>query len=380
MKSKIRLFYVTALLPVMLGTSVLTACGKKESGPELRDCPVIYDQEFGGVYIDKSIEDFNELGFSYGDSVDIVFSNGYEMTDIPYYSGYYSHNSEPLMVAYPGYPHIKACINNGDDLWDLSGMTEDDTATITLNERGKYGDIQDARELNYTDVYSDYGSDEIFANFREVEAGRIAPDTLYRGASPCDDRRGRVSYANGLIEATGVRCILDLADSDENIEGYLADSGFNSPYFQSLYENGRVIPVALNTNFTSDEFRGKLAEGLTAMAEAEGPFYVHCTEGKDRTGFVCMLLEALCGASYDEIEADYMTTYRNYYKLTEESDQSRYHIIVDELLIPMIEGLFDEPVADVTNADLSKVAESYLKSGGMTDKMIDRLRTLLEAD
>ena len=36
-----------------------------------------------------SIDDFNKLGFEYGDSVNVSFTNGYELTDIPYYNGYY---------------------------------------------------------------------------------------------------------------------------------------------------------------------------------------------------------------------------------------------------------------------------------------------------
>ena len=47
------------------------------------------------------------------------------------------------------------------------------------------------------------------------------------------------------------------------------------------------------------------------MTGQEGPCYIHCTEGKDRTGFVCLLLEALCGANYGELRDDYMTTYAN---------------------------------------------------------------------
>lgn len=48
-----------------------------------------HESEFGGVYIEMSIDEFNALGFEYGDSVDVVFSNGYELKDIPYYNGYY---------------------------------------------------------------------------------------------------------------------------------------------------------------------------------------------------------------------------------------------------------------------------------------------------
>ena len=37
---------------------------------------VVRDEEFGNVYIDLTIAEFNDLGFSFGDSLNIVFGNG----------------------------------------------------------------------------------------------------------------------------------------------------------------------------------------------------------------------------------------------------------------------------------------------------------------
>ena len=75
---------------------VLSAsCGKKPEAPEepvpsVKGCALIHETEFGGVYIKMPIEEFNQLGFEYGDSVTVKFSNGYTMEDIPYYNGYYT--------------------------------------------------------------------------------------------------------------------------------------------------------------------------------------------------------------------------------------------------------------------------------------------------
>ena len=65
-----------------------------------------------------------------------------------------------------------------------------------------------------------------------------------------------------------------------------------------------VFPLAMNMNIASEEFRGKIAAGFMGLLEHDGPYLIHCTEGKDRTGFVCLLLEAHCGASYEEIADD----------------------------------------------------------------------------
>lgn len=344
--------------------------------PTLAECAVSHEPEFGGVYIKSTIDDFNALGFQYGDSVDVAFSNGYTLRDLPYYNGYYTANGEPLLIAYPGYPYIKVAINNGDDLWTVAGLSESDTATVTLNTAGKYLEIQNARDIHYTDDRADYESDAVFANFRAVSAGEIQPDRLYRSASPCDNQHNRAAYVDKLLGEAGVQWILNLANDAENIETYFDEPGFASPNFAALYEAGKVDPIALNMNFGSDVFREKLAAGLANMAAQPGPYLVHCTEGKDRTGFVCMVLEALCGASYQEIVDDYMITYANYYGITEASDASRYSVIVSSVLDPMLRSMAGDGV-DIKSADLSACAVKFLQDAGMTDEQITALRDRL---
>ncbi|MBQ4233581.1 MAG: tyrosine-protein phosphatase, partial [Firmicutes bacterium] len=290
------------------------------------------------------------------------------LIDVPYYNGYYTDNGEPLLIAYPGYDYIKACINNGDDLWVVAEIEEGDTAGIVLREKGKYLDIQKARDIHYTDAREDYASDEIFANFRALTGGSMGEGTVYRSASPCDDQHNRASYVDKLMTEKGVKYIVDLADTDEKIKGYLASEGFDSPGFKALYEDGKVLPVGLNMNFKSDEFRSKLAAALTAMSENEGPFLIHCTEGKDRTGFVCMVLEALEGASYEELVNDYMITYANYYGITEETDKARCDVIVEKVLEPMMRELAGDE--DLKLVDFSALAAKYLMSCGMTEEQV----------
>ena len=346
------------------------AAGPLLSG-SLNDDTVMHEEEFGGVYIDCTIDDFNALGFRYGDSVDISFSNGYTLKDIPYYNGYYTANGQPLLVAYPGYPFIKAGINNGDDLWVVAGLSEEDTAEIVLHEAGKYADIQDARDIHYSDDRTKFESDVEFANFRNVAVGQIRAGVLYRAASPCDDQHNRAPYVDALIEEAGVQYIVNLADTEAKIERYMADPDFSCGYFQSLYESDKVVLVQLNMNYSSEDFRAKVSRGMTAMVENEGPYLVHCTEGKDRTGFICLLLEALCGATYQEIVDDYMITYDNYYDITQETEKKRYDVIVAEVLDPMVRTLVD--AEDLQTADLAGGARQYLLDGGMEEAQIDAL-------
>lgn len=377
---------------LMVLVFVLTGCQKKEPDvPEqtvkVENLEVKHETEFGGVYIVMTIDDFNKVGFKYGDSVDVEFSNGYKLEDIPYYNGYYVDAGEALLIAYPGYDYIKAAINYGDDLWERAGLKatanqstlwstaaldEHSKATVTLKEAGKYLDVQEARDIHYPDERSKFPSDIVFANFRNFAMGDLKEGVMYRSASPCDNQHNRASYVDALIKEAGVNCILNLSDNDAKIEKYMAKDDFNSPYFAELYNKGNVYPIALNMNYLSDEFASKIAQGFIDISSKEGPYLIHCTEGKDRTGFVCMLIEALAGAEYQEIADDYMVTYDNYYEINEVKDPRKYKVILEKNLDAMLKFVVGDEKVDIKTAELSGYAHSYLLKAGMSNEQIER--------
>lgn len=365
---------LTVFLAVLLLLPCFAACtGKQSPALSVDGLRVIHETEFGGVYLQMTIDDFNALGFQYGDSVMITFSNGYTMDDLPYFSGYYVNVNEPLLVAYPGYDYIKAAINYGKDVWEFAELDESMTAAVTLKEHGKYLDIQEASDIHYLDEREKYPSDVVFANFRVVNAGRLRENVLYRSASPCDNQHNRASFVDALIKEAGVSCVVDLADNDAKVQKYIAADDFHSPYWLSLYENGHVILLSMSMNFQADDFKTKICDGLRAMTAQDGPYLVHCTEGKDRTGFMCTLIEALAGAGYREIVDDYMITYDNYYEITEKSDKAKYDTILNRNLVAMIRYIVNDDSVDITTADLSVYARTFLLSIGMADAEIDAL-------
>lgn len=339
---------------------------------------VIHEKKFGGVYLDITIDEFNALGFEYGDSCDVTFSNGYKLEDIPYYNGYYSKTGHPLISAYPGYPHIDVCVNNGDPLWETAGLKEGDTGTVTLREKGKYLTTQQALAAVYTTNRDDYPSDEAFANFRAMKGGQIAENMVYRSASPCNNEYGRASYASALAEKAGVKFILDQADSKEEIEGYYANPTFDMSWHKGLFDNGDVAALDMSVNYRSQKFAGKLVEGLRQMIAQDGPYLIHCTEGKDRTGFTCALLEALCGASYDEMLDDYMISYDNYYGINKEKDKARYDAVVDAKFNDIALCIGGQPIdGKLDGLDYKAGAKKYLLDAGMTEEEITQLENKL---
>ena len=340
------------------------------------DRKVIKEEEFGGVYIDLTIDEFNKLGFEYGDSVDITFSNGYKLEDLPYYNGFYTKAGGELLVGYPGYPWIEAAVNLGESMWNKAGLKDGDTAEIKLKKKGAYKDVQEARNIVYSDERSEYPSDEVFANFRCVEVGDIKKGVLYRSASPCDNQHNRAGYSDKLIKDVGVKTILNLTDTEEKIQGYKEKDDFESHYFWSLYQSGGVILSPIAPFYRNDKESRMIGESITKMANSEPPYLVHCTEGKDRTGFICIVLEALCGATLEEMRDDYMVSYENYYGITQENDPKKYNTL-EEVFEDLIEIMIGDAGVDPETADLSQYASDYLKFCGVSDDTISKLKERL---
>ena len=126
--------------------------------------------------------------------------------------------------------------------------------------------------------------------------------------------------------------------------------------------------------FDEYESKPKNLEALKQLPSYPAPYLVHCMEGKDRTGYVCALLEGLCGATYEEIVADYLVTYDNYYRVTPTKDPSLCKTLVSLRLNPCLmhyANVSDE--AQLPNVDYSKAFANYLLSHGMTQQQLDAL-------
>lgn len=330
----------------------------------------IYDDEFENIFAGISMEDFHQLGFAYGDSISFRLSNGTTVEDIPYYSGYYSGVEELMLCGYQGDPYVKVARNCGNPTWHEFDLDETATIEISLYEKGKYLTIQNLFSLKYSNSISDYRSTETFANFRELTGGFIKPHSFYRSASPCDNLHNRAKYANDLAQAHGIQCVLNLSNSKQKYEGFVAKEDFVSTYYDSLYQNNNVLLLLLNVNYRADDFKQKVANGFLEMVKRNAPVLIHCAEGKDRTGFVCATIMSLAGATYKDIITDYMETYRCYYHITKETEPEKYQAILENIydfLYSMTQTSRDVPIDQL---DLYNGAIQYLKQGGLDDTQI----------
>lgn len=376
--------FILAFCMFALTAVILTGCAGGAAGSEATDpadeadVPEIEGQvefieEYGHARLDISVDDFSAAGFELGDVVTV--NAGSFTGDMPYLNGYYVGKNEYMVRAYPSDTNIALCINYGRFAVD-AGVDIGDPVTITLSEKAGELALQQINDLEYTDDREDYETDQIFANFREITAGEIAEGRLYRSASPINNKYGRAAYANALTEEAGIKTAVNLASTDDEILEYAAEQDFNSDYYMRLYDSGKVIALGLPIDYASDEFGEGVARGLTFLSENDGPYLVHCNEGKDRAGFTSMVIEALMGAGVDEIRADYMISYDNYYGVKPGSE--KYEMIADNNIDGMMRTVagLDEG-APLEGTDMKAAAESYLMDHGMSRDAIDTLRAKL---
>ena len=330
-------------------------------------------EKYGNLDLDIKPEALYTAGLELGDVLDVTV-NGVSL-EIPFCTAYSDVNTGENVVRDNQESDILVVAINMGDFAGTYGVEEGDVVSFTLAEKAGYLGQYQAHQLQRTNERSDYASDEVFANFRPVVLGDIAEGVLYRTSSPVNPEIGRAAYADDLIEKAGVKTVVNLADSDEAIQGYFAAEGFDSPYYKSLYEAGSVVALNMGVDYKSEDFQSKLKTGLEFIIAHEGPYAIHCNEGKDRAGFTAILLEALMGATQDEIVADYMVSYENYYHVEKGSEQ---YDLISEVAVGMIRDLAGlEKDADLSEVDLQKAAEDYLTGIGLTADQISALTARL---
>ena len=365
----------SALLLILVGLLTLaTSCSDDDEGnkePTITGKITSYN-EFGAAMLDFTAADMMEAGFTLGDVISITVDD--IVLIMPYYDGYYTRNGEYLCVAYPTYPSICFTANNIGLPEELTGL-EGHTVVIKMVEKGGRLDVQTALSMSYTLDRKDYPdfTDEQFANARTSKGGRLASGVLHRSSSPFCDDINRAYYVSEYMESEKVKTVLNLADTEEKMKSYDMP-----PYSRQLWEEGNVILCPLKADPTADDFNKRLIAALKELPSRPAPYIVHCMEGKDRTGYVCALLEGLCGATYEEIVDDYLITYNNFFHLNPGNSPELCNTLVSLRLntcLMYYAGVSDE--AQLPNVDYAKAFSAYLLSHGMNHQQLDALIQVL---
>ncbi|MCF0173574.1 MAG: tyrosine-protein phosphatase [Bacteroidales bacterium] len=372
------------LFNLLVFSSILFAPACSDSGKETKSTikgVIVKCDSFKKLQSDGSIDGYNEFdaletnftkaqmdeeGFVLGDELTVTIGDW--TMDMPYFDGFYNRTGEYLVVAYPTYKTIVVTRNNmgmPKELMDKEG----EKISIDIKNKGTYLPVQEALGMKYTNNREDYATDCIYANERVVNIGSLAKDRLYRSASPFDNQANRASYASALMEQNGIGTVLNLSDTEAKILSYNLP-----PFSKTMWDNGNVILCPLKSDPTAVEYNDALVAALKTMSTRKGPYLIHCVEGKDRTGYVCALLEGLCGATYKEIVDDYLITYDNYYGVNPKNKPDVCNTLVslrlDECLMHYA-GVGDS--SELKNCNFSETFSRYLLSHGMSAAELGRL-------
>ncbi len=336
-------------------------------------CGIASINDFGNVILDADPAEMDAKGYEPGDVISVNIKG--ETWQIPY-GTQYSDVDPGYMVMRRKSDELVLAVNQGSfaEAAGLSGESTELSVTIQLAEKAGYLKQYKARNMIYSDDRADYASDEAYANFRSVVMGEIPAGVLYRSATGVNEKHGRVPFVNALYAKNGIRTVVNVANTKEEIE---AMAGETESYYLTLYRDSHVVANGgLGGDLSADSFKERLAQDLREMMRLEAPYAVHCDEGKDRAGAVCAILEALMGASYDEMLQDYMLSYQNYYNLSE-TDEAYQAVLEGNAAYIFMTLSGTEHVSDMEQANYQQAAEQYLLSTVLSEQEIAELKLCL---
>lgn len=381
MKIKKRFISVIAALLMVFSTAVpamaapVITVGVHVAAEAAASTTVASVSKYGNIELAVTSDELSSAGFATGDMVTVTINEVEH--EMPFCTNYSDVDNGALVLRAEKGTNAIIAINMGN-FAGTYGVEAGAAVEIRLKEAGAYLEEYEIRNLVRTNNRTDYTSDAVYANFRMVNQGSIADGILYRSSSPINEEINRASYADTLAAEAGIHTFINLADSAMSLEEYFSAENFASPYYMSVYKDGGVIPLNMAIDFNDADFRAKLTLGLSFMANHDGPYLVHCNEGKDRAGFTIAVLQALMGASVDEIVEDYMVTYENYYGV--QRGTSKYDKIAEGNIKESLRSICGiESGASLDNVDLAAAAESYLTSIGMDQLQIQKLKAKLSA-
>ena len=132
-----------------------------------------------------------------------------------------------------------------------------------------------------------------------------------------------------VLRQIGVRCAFDFRGKDERGEalcGIEAIETHSLPVeptvvaaLRAIHASGRAATAADALEVMRDSYRGYVEHNtprfralFAHLLEDHAPLVIHCSAGKDRTGFACALILHTLGVADDVIAEDYLLTNRFY--------------------------------------------------------------------
>lgn len=157
-------------------------------------------------------------------------------------------------------------------------------------------------------------------NFRDIggwacDGGTVNYGLIYRGAqlsyySSGSDAVYSLINSTGihyLRDICGIRCEIDMR-TDAQVTGISSSPlGEDVEYIHYPYSDASYTDIVNPAGSYATQTKAMITKIMENMANGV-PTYIHCQAGADRTGTICMVLEALLGVAGRDCDKDYELT------------------------------------------------------------------------
>lgn len=341
--------------------------GSFNSWKDVEETKLAYDEESNCWYVTVSYDYVNVPGNSGQPEYKFYINGNYMQAPSWLTEGYKFMTSDQNMIV----------VFSTDDLEQIKANSERAGYIRPLSDFNLDDPVDQAAISNFRLVP---GTTQLFRSYHPYKASR-------GDSKGVDTEYWRLYYVKELATAAGIKSDICLSDNDENTLTTYTTGGQTyqeeiPEYYQNIIDNQNVLYVNANnkvpsysyvyTKPTSKYFGDWVNQIVTFINDEnhEGPFEIHCRLGTDRTGVFCAVLAALCGASWDEITADYQAS--NNMQIREFRDWHLLAYTFRQLL-----NVYDVSTVENLEAELSKY---FINNGYLTQKQIDKLKAKLNGE
>ena len=251
----------------------------------------------------------------------------------------------------------------GRNYWYVVKDGDTEVATGRFATTGRRRMIKVA-ESQYGMPYANNCRD--FGGMTTVDGKTVRFGKIYRGSNmnyASEDQKTYIRQYMGVGLDVDLRQKRNIYDSDGS---YQKDAlGLGPMHTEEEYYNWNTLTMASRMAST-------LSKIFDAVVNKKTGVYIHCKVGADRTGYVCLLLQAILGVCQDQCDMDYeMTSFSGAVGLRTRGDKSEsyyYYPRGVELIFYKQGNTFQEKaityvtsLPDITLADVQAFQEAMLE-------------------
>lgn len=294
--------------------------------------------------------------------------------DVDYFKVTYADN-ESLQNA------LSFVVDKNERTYNIYNLYSDTTYYVQVEELLLDGS-QKTKTISFkvADIASRLMHIENLMNVRDIGGyasslgGKIKQGKIYRGSAFED-----IAYSLSLTEEgkrvleneIGIKTEIELRYQYE----INSQSGTSTERTQSLIDGATynhlpidVYDVVFDTSYTSCRLNYYKIFSLLAD-ESNYPIYIHDQNGADKTGTIAFFINALLGASYEDLRYDYELTSFTACGLRGADRGQNYSVHFQAIY----EGLMDY---GESGDSIATCAEKFLKTLSVTDKQISAIRSI----